>query len=270
MVLTSCAQKVVNPNLKGLTGIDASSVFDITLTKGNSESLTIEADKEILPFVRHEVRGGILYLWLEKNKVNDFKKLHVSITMKELSSLNLSGACKLNGTGVFPSKQCKIDCSGAAKVNLQLQTSKLDVNLSGASNLQIDLQAATDVSLEVSGAAKVKISTPASLTYTNGTGKYTTKKIEKMNIECSGSSKIQLSGSAEHLNIELSGASKIDADQFKAKTAKINATGASKVTVGITEELKVYASGASNIQYSGLPKITALEVTGSAKLRKLD
>ncbi|GHV26030.1 hypothetical protein FACS1894176_05940 [Bacteroidia bacterium] len=266
MVLTSCAQKVVNPNLKGLSGIDASSAFEITLTKGSSESLTIEADEEIKPFVRHEVKNGVLHLWVEKNKLKNIKKLRAYVTMEKLSLLKLSGACQISGTDEFPSEGCKIDCSGASKINLQIKTDNLAIDLSGACNLQLGVQAA-NISLNASGASKVNISTPPSYTYTNESGKYTTKAIDKISIDCSGSSNIKLSGYAQLLNIDLSGASKIDAEQLNAKVAKIHTTGASKVKVGKIGDLKGSASGASGIQYSKSSTVTGLTTSGAAYLR---
>ncbi|GHV10035.1 hypothetical protein FACS1894162_2270 [Bacteroidia bacterium] len=273
MVLTSCAQKVVNPNLKGLTGIDASSAFDITLTRGSSESLTIEADEEIKPFVRHKVKNGVLHLWVEKNKLKNTKKLRAYVTVEELSLLKLSGACQISGTGVFPSKECKIDCSGASKINLQIETNNLAIDISGACNLQLRVQAAS-ISLNASGASKVNISTPsAASSYTScddESSHFTVQvasALKKVSIDCSGSSNIKLSGSAQLLNIDLSGASKIDAEQFSAKTAKIHTTGASKVKVGKIEDLKGSASGVSDIQYNKSSTVTDLTTSGAAKSR---
>ncbi|GHT08866.1 DUF2807 domain-containing protein [Bacteroidia bacterium] len=253
MVLTAWSQRTVETNLKEFTSINASGVFDIVLTQGNSESLSIEADEELIPYVKYDVSAGVLKLWLKKNELKNIKKPKAFVTLKELNSLNLSGACSVNGTGVFPSKKCKIDCGGATKVNIQVKTGELLIDLSGASNLQVGVQDAKNVSLDASGASKTNISA--------------TSGIKKMNVDASGSSNVKLSGNAESLVIGVSGAGKVDAEQFGANEADITATGASRVKVGVIKGLKADASGASRIQYNKLSIIGDINTSGAAKVQ---
>ena len=45
LTLSAFCQKTETRAVSGFTGIDASNAFEITVTKGNTESLTVEADE---------------------------------------------------------------------------------------------------------------------------------------------------------------------------------------------------------------------------------
>jgi len=80
---------------------------------------------------------------------------------------------------------------------------------------------------------------------------------EDMWIKLSGASKLDLAGSVKRFDAELSGASELYAFTFESESALITASGASRVEVLATQELKANASGASKIRYRGNPQLTA-------------
>ena len=74
--------------MSGFTGINASSMFDITVSKGSAESLTIEADNDVLQYVRSEVKNGVLNLYVDgNNRVRNIKVLKANIVMKNLDKV---------------------------------------------------------------------------------------------------------------------------------------------------------------------------------------
>jgi hypothetical protein len=77
---------------------------------------------------------------------------------------------------------------------------------------------------------------------------------------------VQLSGETERLNIEVSGASNVNAENLKAENARVETSGASKVSVFATDELWVNASGASKVAYSGSPKNFTNKTTGASSV----
>lgn len=80
---------------------------------------------------------------------------------------------------------------------------------------------------------------------------------ELKSIKLSGATRVDLSGSAKSFEAELSGASELYAFNFESESALITASGASKVEVLATQELKANASGASKIRYRGNPRLIA-------------
>ncbi|GAB3290150.1 PspC domain-containing protein [Hymenobacter tenuis] len=94
--------------------------------------------------------------------------------------------------------------------------------------------------------------------------------LNDLRLELAGGCQTSLKGSADRLRIEGAGACEVAAANFTARRADINAIGASKVRVRVTEELEADAIGASEIEYSGSPKTVRREAIGAAVVRSVD
>ena len=240
-------------SVSAFTGIEASGVFDITVTKGSTESLTIEANNDVMQYVRSEVRNGVLHLYLDKgNNMMNIKNLKAFIVMKNLDKVTLSGACKFTSDDPFTSDTFRCDCSGASKLMANVNTNLLNIEASGACNIKIKANVIGDTNLDVSGASKIQGELNAANVMINSSG------------VCS----IELTGSATDFKIDVSGTSKIKAENFPVKTATIKSSGVSKVTVNVSDNLKVNSSGPASVDYIGSP---TLEMNNSrvSKVQKI-
>lgn len=103
---------------------------------------------------------------------------------------------------------------------------------------------------------RVRISTP-DIDNIDTSGAATVSVIDLKNqavsVESSGASKVKLSGATAKLVLDISGASKIDAEGLTAESGNIEASGASNAVVNVTGKLWTDASGASKIVYVGSP-----------------
>ena len=90
----------------------------------------------------------------------------------------------------------------------------------------------------------------------------------EVDLKANGASYCDLDGKAESIKIDVSGASKVEADQFTARIAKAQASGASKIRIVATEKLDADASGASEIRYGGSPVNINKSESGAAKVKE--
>ena len=246
-------QKKETRTVSGFTGIDASSVFNITVARGNTESLIIEADDEVMPYVRSEVRNGVLHLYLERgNQVKNIKTLNASVVMRNLDKVSLSGTCKLTANDHFSPDKFKGDCSGVAHLTVNITAGELSIEASGASNIQLKANVTGIAKIDVSGTSKIQ-------------GEL---KAASVKFNSSGVSAVESSGSAADVKINSSGTSKINAPNFAVRTATVESSGTSKITIDVAELLKVNSSGASSVEYKGAPAIEA-KTGGTSKVRKI-
>jgi len=155
LTTTAFSRKTESRQVSDFTGIDASYCFDITVNKGNSESLAIEADDEVMPYVRSEVKNGVLRLYLDKNDLQNTGNLKAVITMKNLDNVSLSGACKLTANNLFTPDNFKADCSGISSITVNVKTDQLNVELSGASVVNLT-GSANDLKMNASGISVIK------------------------------------------------------------------------------------------------------------------
>ncbi|MGI8495299.1 MAG: head GIN domain-containing protein [Pyrinomonadaceae bacterium] len=93
-------------------------------------------------------------------------------------------------------------------------------------------------------------------------------KSESLKLEAGGASKITVDGTATNLESDASGASGIYAGSLNVENADVEASGASKIVVSANNELKADASGASSIYYTGEPKNLVSKSSGASSIKK--
>ncbi len=127
---------------------------EFTVMQGESESVEIEAEDNLLPQLNAEVRNGTLHLenternW--RNRVNPTKPVLVKITAVELNRVQFPTAGKMLIEGLR-TESLSVSVSGAGDVNLtDLDAGSLDFSLSGAGNINVDGMA-NSLELSISG-----------------------------------------------------------------------------------------------------------------------
>jgi len=240
-------------SVSGFSGINASGVFDITVTKDRKESLSIEGDESVIPYVRSEVHKDVLHLYIDNaTKMMTIKALKASVVMKNLDNVTLSGACKLTTEDLFTPEKFKADCSGASKLDVNLNTGQLNIEASGASKIGIQADITGDADLDVSGASKISAD----------------MRVSNVRLNSGGVCSIELTGSASTIKIDVSGTSKIKAGDFTVTNATVISSGTSAVTVNATDSLKINSSGAASVNYKGSPVLN-LNKTQAVKVTKI-
>ncbi|MCF6271038.1 MAG: DUF2807 domain-containing protein [Melioribacteraceae bacterium] len=126
-----------------------------------------------------------------KNNVNVNGDIRAIITTPYLNEVDLSGASKIEVDGI-ESNTFSISMSGACKGNFSGNTEMLDIDLSGATKINSVELKAKDVTLDVSGASKCSVFSSNSLS-----------------VDASGASKIVIYGDPSKIETDLSGASSI-------------------------------------------------------------
>lgn len=224
---------------KKITGVDVSGAFKINIRQGSDTKAVLSIPQRFEKQLVFKMGlDGVLEIRFEGNinsKNNEY--FTADIVCSSLNSVDLSGACKLLGEGTFSANDLKFDMSGATNVSIP-------GNISASGSL---------VSFEMSGASKIV----ANITSNS-----------KLDIDTSGSSHMELSGTAASAVIEVSGASKMDLENMVVKTMSIDGSGASNLTVNVSEKLDVDASGATKVRYKGQPKLS-MDTSGSASVSSL-
>ena len=125
-----------------------------------------------------------------------------------------------------------LEASGASNCKISGFSSdkRLDLEASGASTVRGDI---------ASGAAK---------------------------IEASGASTIELTGAGADLNAVASGASTLRLEDFMVTDARVDASGASRITVNASGTLDAKASGASSVRYVGDPAKVRMDSSGASSI----
>jgi hypothetical protein len=139
------------PALDGVS-IDYPAV--VTILQGDTPSLTVEADDNLLPQLTTRVVDGTLQIKSSENdwsrRVTPTREVRITLTVKDLSRIDLpsAGSVKVEG---LTAAGLRISVSGAGSVTLSHLTAQtLTLDLSGAGSLAADGTAQT-IDVNISG-----------------------------------------------------------------------------------------------------------------------
>ena len=207
---------------------------NVYIEQGPTESLTIEADDNLLPLLDTRVTGKELVLGMKPNQsIQPSKPIVYRLAVKDLSEISLKGSGNFY---VEPAQSgdMKVSVFGSGDINMKgLDADSLFINLSGS-------------------------------------GKITVGKIAVQTIDTSvnGSGDIKLDGKSDRQSIQVSGSGNYLAGNLETASADVTIPGSSDVTVWVKDNLNVHVSGSGNLKYYGSPTISQ-SVSGSGKIISL-
>jgi hypothetical protein len=88
-------------------------------------------------------------------------------------------------------------------------------------------------------------------------------------VELSGASVADLSGSATTVDVAENGGSQLNAQELTIDALTIDVSGASLADVNVTCSLSASASGASTLRYAGSPTVERAEASGDSNIDPL-
>jgi hypothetical protein len=165
--------------VSGFTSVEVSGSGEMTIEQGDSESLTIETDDNILPLITSDVNGGKLTIGTKPNTGISPKTLKYRLTVKDLNGITMSGSATITASKLNTDKLTVV-ASGSGVLTLSGAAADQDVQLSGSSSYQAgDLESKT-VRLNISGS-----------------GKSVVKVSDKLDVKVSGSGNVEYIGSPQ-------------------------------------------------------------------------
>ena len=257
MVAFGQGQVRENREVTEFTGINASSMFNITVQRGDTHSLVIEVDADVLPYVRSEVRDGVLHLSFYGLRIIDQSRspvtLNATIVMQNLECVTLSGVGSLTAKDLFTPDRFLFNGSGYNSLSINVNTNQLDINVQGSSNIEINANVSGRTFFGVTGIANIS-------------GNLIT---EEVTFRYSGVGNVTLTGSATSGTINASGVPTINLIDFPIRHARVLAPGVANITVNATHTLSINASGVSRVRYTGTATVYPRNVGTMSNVSRL-
>ena len=240
-LLLSCAGAVIGSGklkteeyvFSDFNKVEVSSAFEFEIVQSGSYSISITADDNLFEHIQVSKEGETLKIGLKTLTSLGPVTMKAAVTMPQLRGLELSGATRGTVSG-FSS------------------TENVDIEVSGASSLELAEMSAGDVKFGISGASKA-------------TGDITAGDAD---FNVSGASTVQLEGSASDIVADVSGASRMKLAGFTVNNADVRLSGASTGTVNLKGKLDANLDGASKLEYIGEPTMGTVNTSGGSTLSK--
>jgi hypothetical protein len=141
--------------VSGFTNIDLSGSGRVNVSVTGSESLTIEAEDNILPLLTSEVRNGRLVLG-SKGNISPSVEVVYTITMSRLEGVAISGSGTVNATGI-DSSAFDADISGSGEIFPSGRSTALALSISGSGRYSGEALISTSGSVHVSGSGSALV-----------------------------------------------------------------------------------------------------------------
>lgn len=177
--------------VSGFTGITLAGSGEVTITQGDTESLTIEADDNLLPKLTSEVSGSMLTLDTKLGTtVRSLNPIRYRVTVKNLATLSLSGSGSVNAQNL-KLRVLETDISGSGRVNLSGSAEELDIEISGSGRYEATELPSQKVIAEISGSGSAVVTVSGELhADISGSGNITYSGEPTVDSSVSGSGKV--------------------------------------------------------------------------------
>lgn len=109
----------------------------VSITQGEEESLSIEADDNLLPLIKSQVTSGSLHIGPEGVNLRPTKTIRYRLALKNLRELHLSGSLEAEAQSI-KAQQLLVSISGSGKINVpRLEASELEARISGSGDMDL-------------------------------------------------------------------------------------------------------------------------------------
>ncbi len=177
-------------NVSDFKAVDVSGAFVVEITAQKDYSVEVEADDNLLQFIKTESNGETLKIETE-GRISTSNTMKIRISAPDIENLHISGASKISIVNLDNSS-LNIDSSGASKISCEGKTIDLTVDMSGASKFDGEKLSAEKVSVDASGASRASVSVKTDL-----------------RADLSGASKVVYYGNPTNIEKKTSGASSV-------------------------------------------------------------
>jgi hypothetical protein len=176
--------------------VELQGIGNLTIQQTGSESLTIEAEDNIIPYLKSEVENNRLTLYTENGvNIRTTKPINYKVTVKDLSDLKLTGSGTINVENIN-TNDLKITTSGSGNVSASTDTNSLEVVLSGSGdanmNGKTDSQNAT-----ISGSSRYQaenLQSKEAKIDISESGSATLKVSDALDVRIAGSGSVEYAG----------------------------------------------------------------------------
>jgi hypothetical protein len=178
-------------NVSGFEEVELQGVGNLSIQQTGSESLTVEAEEDVLPKIRTEVENDRLIIGPEPNtSIQTTQPINYKLAVKDLNALKVSGSGNVDAEDIS-TDELAVTSSGAGNVKISGEADSQEINISGSGSYQAEDLESKQVKINVlgSGSAIVNVS-------------------DELNAEVSGSGSVEYIGDPT-INQYVSGAGRV-------------------------------------------------------------
>ena len=122
--------------IKSFSVISASSGLDVYVVQGDKESLTVEADENLMEHIITRVKGDELILKVDGN-IRRATKMSVYVTLVNVHEINVSSGADLETRGLINASNLDISVSSGADAKMEINAKELSCSVSSGADARL-------------------------------------------------------------------------------------------------------------------------------------
>jgi hypothetical protein len=207
-----------------IDSVELATIGTLFIEVGDEESLRIEAEDNLLPYIDTEVRAGTLVIDVDPNtNLRNTRPIDYYLTVQELSAIRLSSSGDAEAPDLESDRFEIVVSSSGDLLMGELDCGSCDIRLSSSGD--VDLEA-------VYG--------------------------EQLNVRISSSGDLTIDGGdVERQEVRLSSSGTYDARRLDSESASVQISSSGSATVRVDGQLKADLSSSGNLRYYGDPDVEA-------------
>ncbi|HVN55477.1 MAG TPA: head GIN domain-containing protein [Anaerolineaceae bacterium] len=190
-----------SPAVSGISSVQLEGIGDVVITQGETESLTVEAEDNILPMLDTHMDGSKLVIGIKRAymavSINPTRPIRYNLTVKNLNAIDLSGSGNFS-SGSLKSGSLEVKISGSGNVDLsKVSADQVTAEISGSGSITLAGEAKNQqISIPGSGQFKGRDLKGSTATVRiSGSGSATVNAAETVDAQISGSGNVAYLGS---------------------------------------------------------------------------
>ncbi len=144
--------------LAHFTGVSLNVPGDMELRLGNTESVTIETDDNVLPLIESVIEDGVLKIRpVKRNTKLHTRNMKIVVHAKDINRLALAGSGSIDSDALKGGKlQFDVGGSGSIKVK-GIEGEAVSISLGGSGDLKSGAGKANSLSISIGGSGDVNV-----------------------------------------------------------------------------------------------------------------
>lgn len=219
------------------TAISVTNMIEVVLLDAPKNSIRVEADERLMPYLQIVVKNGVLVLNFDDHReVERIRKRNINLADTRIY-VSARGVDTFTASGM-----------SEFEADMPIAASTITISASGMSSIDFERVECKTFSLSISGKTEVDAQVQA----------------DKCNISVSGMSEVDLEGRTDRLSLRLSGMSEVSLDELHARTAEVYVSGMSEAEVNASESITGGVSGMSDLTTFGSANVNVSTSGGSS------
>jgi len=119
------------------------------------QALTIDADENLLPLIKTEVKNNALRIYTEEN-LQPSKGIKIIASVENLSAFTVHGSA-LGDVHNINNNALSVEVNGSSKLHFNGKTTQLKITISGSSNIDATSLVAEDAKVRINGSGDIHV-----------------------------------------------------------------------------------------------------------------